>query len=85
MERALSHAAVAQSNEVSRAELPFEFMLNALRLKEGFDLAWFADRTGLPLSAIESALQQAQQSSPHPQKSWHAAHSVPEATRRAAS
>jgi oxygen-independent coproporphyrinogen-3 oxidase len=52
---------VAQSNEVGRAELPFEFMLNALRLKEGFDLAWFADRTGLPLSAIEPALQQAQQ------------------------
>ena len=61
MERALAHAAVAQSNEVGRAELPFEFMLNALRLKEGFDLAWFADRTGLPLPAIESALQQAQQ------------------------
>ena len=61
IERALAHAAVAQSNEVGRAELPFEFMLNALRLKEGFDLAWFADRTGLPLSAIESALQQAQQ------------------------
>lgn len=61
MERAVAHTAVAQSNEVRRDELPFEFMLNALRLKEGFDLAWFADRTGLPLSAIESALQQAQQ------------------------
>ncbi len=60
MERAVAHTAVAQSNEVRRDELPFEFMLNALRLKEGIDLAWFADRTGLPLSAIEPALQQAQ-------------------------
>jgi oxygen-independent coproporphyrinogen-3 oxidase len=61
MERAVAHTAVAQSNEVRRDELPFEFMLNTLRLKEGIDLAWFADRTGLPLSAIEPALQQAQQ------------------------
>lgn len=60
MERAMVQAAVAQSNEVTRAELPFEFMLNALRLKEGFALSWFADRTGLPLSAIEAHLQKAQ-------------------------
>jgi oxygen-independent coproporphyrinogen-3 oxidase len=51
---------VAQSHEVSRAELPFEFMLNALRLKDGFDLSWYTDRTGLPLSTIEPALQEAQ-------------------------
>jgi oxygen-independent coproporphyrinogen-3 oxidase len=61
MERARVQEAVAQSNEVSRAELPFEFMLNALRLKDGFALNWFADRTGLPLSAIEAMLQKAQQ------------------------
>ncbi len=60
MARAMEHAAVAQSHEVSRAELPFEFMLNALRLKEGFALSWFADRTGLPLSSIEDALTQAE-------------------------
>ncbi len=35
-------------------------MLNALRLKEGFALSWFADRTGLPLSSIEDALTQAE-------------------------
>jgi len=61
MERARIHQAVAQSNEVSRVALPFEFMLNALRLKEGFALSWFVDRTGLPLSAIEANLHQAQQ------------------------
>ena len=32
-------------------QLPFEFMLNALRLKEGFELARFTERTGLPLTA----------------------------------
>ena len=35
-------------HEVARAELPFEFMLNALRLREGFALALFNERCGLP-------------------------------------
>jgi hypothetical protein len=30
---------VAQDDEVARADLPFEFMLNALRLKDGFAAA----------------------------------------------
>jgi len=53
-------ATVTQSLEVSRADLPFEFMLNALRLKDGFALALFSERTGLPLSAIEPGLRAAQ-------------------------
>lgn len=60
MENALAGNAVAQEEEVARKELPFEFMLNALRLKDGFLLQDFVDRTGLPLSAIEQPLQQAQ-------------------------
>ncbi|MBK9347229.1 MAG: oxygen-independent coproporphyrinogen III oxidase-like protein [Burkholderiales bacterium] len=60
MEHALVGNAVAQADEVSRSELPFEFMLNALRLRHGFGLREFTERTGLPLSAIEAALQQAQ-------------------------
>ena len=52
--------AVAQSNEVARAELPFEFMLNALRLRHGFSLAEFSDRTGLPVTTIQSALAEAE-------------------------
>lgn len=58
---AVSRAFVAESHEVARAELPFEFMLNALRLTTGFPLDWFTERTGLPLSAIEAALGQAEQ------------------------
>jgi putative oxygen-independent coproporphyrinogen III oxidase len=60
MDNALAGNALAQDEEVARAELPFEFMLNALRLKDGFLLQDFVDRTGLPLSAIEKPLQEAQ-------------------------
>jgi len=40
--------------------LPFEFMLNALRLRNGFSLTQFSERTGLPISAVQSRLQQAE-------------------------
>ena len=60
MNQALAGQAVTQSEEVARKDLPFEFMLNALRLREGFALAQFTERTGLPLSAIQNALAQAQ-------------------------
>jgi putative oxygen-independent coproporphyrinogen III oxidase len=60
MENALAGNAVAQEEEVARKDLPFEFMLNALRLRDGFLLQDFLDRTGLPLSTIERPLQEAQ-------------------------
>ena len=50
---------VSNENEVARKELPFEFMLNALRLKEGVTLTQFLERTGLPPSSIASALETA--------------------------
>ena len=46
---------------VGAAELPFEFMMNALRLNQGFDTALFEQRTSLPLLRIESELAQAEQ------------------------
>lgn len=52
MERALAGAAAETEQEVARADLPFEFMLNALRLREGVPASWFDERTGLPPSAI---------------------------------
>ena len=58
MERAALGQAVAQEQEVGRGELPFEFMLNALRLPEGFALQSFNDRTGLPPSVLQEALAQ---------------------------
>jgi len=60
MAQALVGSAIAQENEVKRSELPFEFMLNALRLADGFALPLFAERTGLSLNAIAAALQEAQ-------------------------
>ncbi|MDB5750110.1 MAG: YggW family oxidoreductase [Ramlibacter sp.] len=59
MDNALAGRAIAQDEEVARNELAFEFMLNALRLRDGFALQDFIDRTGLPLSAIEQPLQEA--------------------------
>lgn len=61
MDNALAGRAVAQEEEVGRKQLPFEFMLNVLRLRHGFELKWFFERTGLPLSAIEPQLLQAEQ------------------------
>ena len=61
MQHALAGNAVSNAHEVKRCDLPFEFMLNALRLREGFTLARFGERTGLPLSAVEGPLAQAQQ------------------------
>ena len=41
---------------VSTVELPFEFMLNALRLQNGFPLAWFTERTGQPLVLVQATI-----------------------------
>ena len=60
MDKALEGQAVTQETEVSRAELPFEFMLNALRLKDGFKLQDFVEKTGLPFTAIAQGLEEAE-------------------------
>ncbi len=60
IEHALAGNALAESAEVRRGDLAFEFMLNALRLNDGVPIRLFSERTGLPLSSIESALQQAE-------------------------
>lgn len=61
MLQARAGEAVAQDEEVPRAQLPFEFMLNALRLHEGFELARFTERTGLALGVLERGLQAAEE------------------------
>jgi oxygen-independent coproporphyrinogen-3 oxidase len=60
MTQALAGQCVVQDIDVKRAELPFEFMLNALRLAGGFELPLFTERTGMPLSALQAGLSQAQ-------------------------
>jgi putative oxygen-independent coproporphyrinogen III oxidase len=60
MQHALAGNAVSNQHEVARRDLPFEYMMNALRLREGFAMADFSARTGLPPSAVHAALQAAQ-------------------------
>ena len=60
MDNALAGRAVAQDNDVRRGDLAFEYMLNALRLREGFALQDFMARTGLPLTAIAKGLEAAE-------------------------
>jgi oxygen-independent coproporphyrinogen-3 oxidase len=47
---------VGQRREVPARELPFEYMLNALRLRQGFTLAHFAAMTGLAASSLQPLL-----------------------------
>jgi oxygen-independent coproporphyrinogen-3 oxidase len=56
---ARSGAAIAESKEVPRAELAFEFMLNALRLNAGVPISLFTERTGVPISQVDEALSKA--------------------------
>jgi putative oxygen-independent coproporphyrinogen III oxidase len=58
MTQALGGHAISQEEEISREQLAFEYMLNATRLKEGFELARFTERTGLSLAALQSGLDQ---------------------------
>jgi len=60
MQYASQGSALAQDDEVARADLPFEFMLNALRLKQGFAIQDFTERTGLAVTAIQKSLLQAE-------------------------
>lgn len=56
-----SSARIAGDAEVARTDLPFEYMLNALRLVTGVASGEFAERTGLDRAQIASAVARAQQ------------------------
>jgi putative oxygen-independent coproporphyrinogen III oxidase len=63
MDKALSSNpwdCMVNETEVSRADLPFEFMLNALRLTGGFAIADFSERTGLSITSIQKPLEEAE-------------------------
>ena len=51
---------VQEEHEIGRADMGFEFMLNALRLTGGFDPNLFGERTGMNISAIAKALNAAE-------------------------
>jgi oxygen-independent coproporphyrinogen-3 oxidase len=52
--------AIQQEAEITRDEMGFEFMLNALRLTGGFDPNLFAERTGLTINAAAAGLDAAE-------------------------
>lgn len=56
MERAGSAAVLQEARALSAEELPVEFMLNALRLHEGFSMAQFSSRTGLAAATLAKPL-----------------------------
>jgi oxygen-independent coproporphyrinogen-3 oxidase len=59
MERAEKRQPGPAAYAVARRDLAFEFMLNVLRLPEGFTEGQFLQRTGLPLSALAEELRRA--------------------------
>ncbi|WP_372878041.1 radical SAM family heme chaperone HemW [Spongiibacter marinus] len=55
-----SPSRTSQSQGVIDADLPFEFMMNALRLRGGVESALYSQRTGLPLAAVAPTLERLQ-------------------------
>jgi putative oxygen-independent coproporphyrinogen III oxidase len=51
---------IEQERVLGAGDLGFEFMMNALRLTEGFEVPLFEERTGLPLSVVNQPLAEAE-------------------------
>ncbi|ESK39603.1 hypothetical protein P256_01284 [Acinetobacter nectaris CIP 110549] len=54
-------APMVNFEKVAEDELPFEFMMNALRLKEGAPMPYYSQRTGLDIEALQPSLLQLRQ------------------------
>jgi len=59
LEQVSRGAPIQEETRVARRDLPFEFMLNALRLTDGVPVSLFAERTGLPLAAAAGPIAEA--------------------------
>ncbi|KAF0812005.1 Oxygen-independent coproporphyrinogen-III oxidase-like protein [Andreprevotia sp. IGB-42] len=59
LQKMASGSAVQTEETVTLEQLPFEFMLNLLRLTEGFDLTLFTERTGLPITKVVHEVERA--------------------------
>jgi len=60
MDAALAGIALQEDKVVAKKELAFEFMLNALRLSEGFEIALLEERAGLGIANIRNELEAAE-------------------------
>lgn len=61
LQNASSPERISSEQQLLAQDTGFEFMLNALRLTEGFAPHVFSDHTGLPISIIETQLSKAEQ------------------------
>lgn len=52
---------IAEERMLTRRDLPFEFMMNTLRLNEGVSLELFSQRTGMPVQALNKPMVLAKQ------------------------
>ncbi|MEJ2179292.1 MAG: oxygen-independent coproporphyrinogen III oxidase-like protein, partial [Gammaproteobacteria bacterium] len=59
--KALQSKAMISEQALDRKDLAIEFMMNALRLSDGFPVALFSERTGLPITAVEEPLHKAEE------------------------
>jgi len=59
MDRALEGRPVQEQHDIAAADLPFEFMMNAARLIQGFPARLFQERTGLPMALAWKQLDSA--------------------------
>jgi len=60
LEQIAEGAPLQEDHVVTRAEVGFEFMLNALRLTDGVPASLFAERTGYPLALVRHGLTAAE-------------------------
>jgi coproporphyrinogen III oxidase-like Fe-S oxidoreductase len=60
MSKAIEGLACSNETDIALKARGFEFMMNALRLKDGFELARFTERTGLTLASIQQPLATAE-------------------------
>jgi oxygen-independent coproporphyrinogen-3 oxidase len=60
MRRVAQGTQVVERRDLAASELPFEFMMNALRLTDGVPVASFTDRTGVPSAALQEPLAAAE-------------------------
>ena len=61
MDGAKNYKVISRDHRISPEDLPGEFMMNALRLKRGFNVGLFTQRTGLDIKAILPAIEKGKQ------------------------
>ncbi len=61
MQQVRTKTHIIKQHRLNNQDISFEFMLNALRLSNGFDIQTFNDNTGMDISSIQAILNKAQQ------------------------